>query len=149
MGVERNDIDLVAGARMRLAEADRRLAEVRREIAEHEAALAALRPEREKLEFDRAAMHFIVAGGPATAAMPERRKVDRQELISLIKERMAAAGQPLSVAEIHAYLEDTALLDLGSNARNYLCGILSKGKTVHFASHGKQGWGLAGPSPEA
>jgi hypothetical protein len=125
-------------------EAEGRLREVRRAIAEHEAALAALQPELQKLEFERAAMSYIVSGVPAGETA--RRKVERQELIGLIKTRMEALARPLSVAEIHDYLEREAQLDLGSNARNYLCGILSKGKALHFVNLGKQGWWLAGHS---
>lgn len=146
--LESHDIDLITGARTRLSEAEKRRAEVRRAIAEHEAALMALRSELDKLDFECKAMSYIVSGAPAAASLSARRKVDRQELISLIKERMDQAGKPLSVSEIHAYLEDEAQVDLGSNARNYLCGILSKGKALHFESFGKQGWWLAGHSPE-
>lgn len=139
-----NDIDLKAGAKARLEAAEGRIQEVRRVISEHEAALAALRAELGNLEFERAAMRFIMEGAGAPSEAPSLRKVDRQELIGIIKSRMDALDRPLSVSELHAYLEHEALLDLGSNARNYLCGILSKGKGQHFVNLGKQGWWLAG-----
>lgn len=142
------DIDLKAGARARMAAAAERLQEVRREIAAHEAALEALRSELQDLEFEVAAMRFIVEGAASSEA-PARRKVERQELIALIKEYMEDQGRPLSVSELHEYLEDEALLDLGPNARNYLCGILSKGKAQHFANLGRKGWWLAAPASEA
>ncbi len=144
-----NDIDLKSGARARLAAAEGRIQEVRRAIAEHEAALAALRSELPNLEFERAAMRFIVEGAAGTPEAPVLRKVDRQELIGIIKSRMEAQDRPLSVSELHDFLEREACLDLGSNARNYLCGILSKGKAQHFVNLGKQGWWLAGRSAEA
>ena len=139
-----NDIDLKAGAQARLAAAEGRIQEVRKAVAEHEAALAALRSELDNLEFERAAMRFILEGAGAPAETPVLRKVDRQELIGIIKGQMEALGRPLSVSEIHEYLERDAQVDLGSNARNYLCGILSKGKAQHFVNLGKQGWWLAG-----
>lgn len=139
-----NDIDLKAGAKARLAEAEGRIQEVRRAIAEHEAALAALKTELPTLEFELAAMRFILEGAPALAEPPTLRKVDRQELIGIIKDRMDALGHPVSVSELHDFLESDAQVDLGPNARNYLCGILSKGKAQHFVNLGKQGWWLAG-----
>lgn len=142
-----SDIDLRAGAHARLAAAEARIREVRRLVAEHEEALVALRAELPALEFEVAAMRYIVEGAPVAAGAPTRRKVDRQELIGVIKARMAAADRPLSVSELHAYLEQEAGLDLGSNARNYLCGILSKGKSQHFVNLGKPGWWLAGRPP--
>ena len=141
-----NDIDLKSGAKARLLAAETRIVDVRKAMAEHEAALAALRSELDNLEFERAAMRFIVEGTPSAAEMKPLRKVDRQELISIIKARMEALDRPLSVSELHDYLERDAELDLGSNARNYLCGILSKGKAQHFVNLGKQGWWLAGRS---
>lgn len=139
-----NDIDLKQGAKARLATAEARIQEVRRAIAEHELALAALRDELPSLEFEVAAMRFIVEGAPAPAEASALRKVDRQELIAIIKSRMEALDRPLSVSELHDFLEQEAQVDLGSNARNYLCGILSKGKGQHFVNLGKQGWWLAG-----
>lgn len=141
-----NDIDLKSGAKARLLAAETRIVDVRKAMAEHEAALAALRSELDNLEFERAAMRFIVEGTPSVAEMKPLRKVDRQELIGIIKARMEALDRPLSVSELHDYLERDAELDLGSNARNYLCGILSKGKAQHFVNLGKQGWWLAGRS---
>lgn len=141
-----NDIDLKSGAKARLLAAETRIVDVRKAMAEHEAALAALRSELDNLEFERAAMRFIVEGTPSAAEMKPLRKVDRQELIGIIKARMEALDRPLSVSELHDYLERDAELDLGSNARNYLCGILSKGKAQHFVNLGKQGWWLAGRS---
>ena len=144
IAVQPNDIDLKAGAKSRLAAAEARIQEVRRVMAEHEAALSVLRSELGNLEFERAAMRFIVEGTPSAAEARPMRRVDRQELIGIIKAHMEAMGRPLSVSELHDYLEREAELDLGSNARNYLCGILSKGKAQHFANLGKQGWWLAG-----
>lgn len=141
-----NDIDLKSGAKARLLAAETRIVDVRKAMAEHEAALAALRSELDNLEFERAAMRFIVEGTPSAAEVKPLRKVDRQELIGIIKARMEALDRPLSVSELHDYLERDAELDLGSNARNYLCGILSKGKAQHFVNLGKQGWWLAGRS---
>lgn len=141
-----NDIDLKSGAKARLLAAETRIVDVRKAMAEHEAALAALRSELDNLEFERAAMRFIVEGTPSAAELKPLRKVDRQELIGIIKARMEALDRPLSVSELHDYLERDAELDLGSNARNYLCGILSKGKAQHFVNLGKQGWWLAGRS---
>jgi len=144
--VQPNDIDLKSGAKARLLAAETRIVDVRKAMAEHEAALAALRSELDNLEFERAAMRFIVEGTPSAAEVKPLRKVDRQELIGIIKARMEALDRPLSVSELHDYLERDAELDLGSNARNYLCGILSKGKAQHFVNLGKQGWWLAGRS---
>ena len=141
-----HDIDLKSGAKARLLAAETRILEVRQAMAEHEAALAALRSELGNLEFERAAMRFIGEGTPSAAEIQPLRKVDRQELIGIIKARMEALDRPLSVSELHDYLEREAALDLGSNARNYLCGILSKGKAQHFVNLGKQGWWLAGRS---
>lgn len=142
--MQSNDIDLKAGAKARLAAAEGRIQEVRRAVAEHEAALSALRSELDNLEFERAAMRFIIEGAGGALEAPALRKVDRQELIGIIKSHMEAVARPLSVSELHDYLERDARLDLGSNARNYLCGILSKGKAQHFVNLGKQGWWLAG-----
>ena len=144
IALQPNDIDLKAGAQARLAAAEGRIQEVRKAVAAHEAALAELRAELNNLEFERAAMRFILEGAAAPAEPVALRKVDRQELIAIIKERMEALGRPLSVSELHDYLEREAQVDLGSNARNYLCGILSKGKAQHFVNLGKQGWWLAG-----
>lgn len=139
-----NDIDLKAGARARLAVAEQRIQEVLKALSEHEAAIASLRAELSNLEFERAAMRFILEGSPAPAETHPLRKVDRQALIGIIKSRMEELGRPVSVSELHDYLERDAKVDLGSNARNYLCGILSKGKAQHFVNLGKQGWWLAG-----
>ena len=144
IALQPNDIDLKAGAKARLVAAEARIQEVCRVMAEHEAALAALRSELDNLEFERAAMRFIVEGTPSATETRPLRKVDRQELIGIIKARMETMERPLSVSELHEYLEREAELDLGSNARNYLCGILSKGKAQHFVNLGKQGWWLAG-----
>ncbi len=142
--MQSNDIDLKTGAKARLAAAEGRIQEVRKAVAEHEAALSGLRAELGNLEFERAAMRFILEGAGGTVDAPELRKVDRQELIGIIKSRMEDVARPLSVSELHDYLERDARLDLGANARNYLCGILSKGKSQHFVNLGKQGWWLAG-----
>lgn len=142
-----SEIDLRAGAHARLTAAEARIREVRRLVAEHEEALTALRAELPGLEFEVAAMRYIVEGAPVAAGAPMRRKVDRQELIGVIKARMAEVDRPLSVSELHDYLEQEAGLDLGSNARNYLCGILSKGKSQHFVNLGKPGWWLTGRPP--
>ncbi|MNY22085.1 hypothetical protein D3C86_1556720 [compost metagenome] len=48
------------------------------------------------------------------------------------------------MGDLHAYLEQEAAIDLGANARNYLCGVLSRNKDTHFSSHGKGEWWLAG-----
>lgn len=92
-------------------------------------------------------MRFIVDGAQAPAAAVARRKLSRPELIAAIKDRMSEVGGPLEVEDLHAYLEHEAGIDLGSNARNYLCGVLSRNKNEHFVNHGKGEWWLAGHDP--
>lgn len=131
--------DLKDGARVRLEAVRGRIAEIRSELARHEEAIARLKAQLPDLEFEEAAMAYILGGSAPPA---ERRKVDRQELIALIEEHMRSVGRPVEVTELHEHLDRQ--VDLGSNARNYLCGILSKGKDRHFANVGKGLWWLAG-----
>lgn len=135
---------LKAGAQARLQAVRDRINCLAVEIAEHEAALQALRAQLPELRFEEAAMRFIVEGAPASAKAVERRKLSRPDLIAVIKDRMRAIGRPLEVGELHSYLENEAEVDLGSNARNYLCGVLSRSKDTHFINHGKGEWWLAG-----
>lgn len=137
---------LKAGAQARLQAVRDRLHRLTTEIAEHEAALQALRAQLPELQFEEAAMSFIVEGAPAAFSTKsvERRKLSRPELINLIKEHMRKVGRPLEVGELHQFLEGDAHVDLGSNARNYLCGVLSRSKDTHFINQGKGEWWLAG-----
>ncbi|MNL74329.1 hypothetical protein D3C87_1999490 [compost metagenome] len=57
---------------------------------------------------------------------------------------MSELGRPVEVGDLHAFLEQEAAIDLGANARNYLCGVLSRNKDTHFVSLGKGEWWLAG-----
>lgn len=147
------DVNLKAGAKARLQAVRTRIEEVRREIARHERAIAELRGQLPDLEFEEAAMRYILEGAPAEPAAPAtagegRRKLSRPELIAVIKEHLEAVGRPVEVGELHRYLEERARIDLGANARNYLCGVLSRNKDVHFSSLGKGEWWLAGrPTP--
>lgn len=145
------ETNLQQGAKARLAAARTRIEAITAAIAEHERAIEALRAELPELRFEEAAMRYIVEGTlPAAAIAPvvapsvSRRKVSRSELITLIKDRMDALGAPVEVGDLHAYLEGEAAIDLGANARNYLCGVLSRNKDTHFTSHGKGEWWLAG-----
>jgi len=138
---------LKQGAAERLKVLEAKHASVVAAIAEHERAIADLRAQLPELEFEVAAMRYIVAGPSGPAAPVERRKLSRPELVEVIRERMTSAG-PQEVGILHAYLENEAAIDLGANARNYLCGVLSRNKDTHFVNMGKGEWWLAGhPSP--
>lgn len=146
------DVNLKAGAKARLEAVRQRVAAVQQEIAQHEAAIAALKAQLPDLEFECAAMRYIVEGASTerqpVAASPAGRKLSRPELIELLKAHLEQAGRPLEVGELHRYLEREEGIDLGANARNYLCGVLSRNKDVHFANVGKGEWWLAGrPTP--
>lgn len=145
------ETNLQQGAKARLAAARSRIEAIAAAIAEHERAIQALRAELPDLQFEEAAMRYIVEGTipaamPAPAPTPgePRRKLSRSELITVIKDRMAALGAPIEVGDLHAFLEQEAAIDLGANARNYLCGVLSRNKDTHFTSLGKGEWWLAG-----
>lgn len=140
------DGSLKAGAQARLTQVRQQLAEVRREIVEHERACADLRERLPELEFEESAMQYILAGpAPEGAVVAPGRKLSRTELIHELKRLMAGRKAPWEVGELHALLEAEGI-DLGANARNYLCGVLSRNKEVHFANLGKGCWGLAGSS---
>ena len=139
-----DDQTLKSGAHARLKAVRDRIHDLLTEIEAHERALVALKAQLPDLQFEEAAMCFIVEGAPLTFVPSEKRKLSRSELIQVIKDRMKRVGRPLEVGEIHTYLEGEAALDLGSNARNYLCGVLSRGKGTHFVSLGKGEWWLAG-----
>ncbi len=146
-------MNLKAGAKARLQAVRARIEAVRREIAEHERALADLRAQLPELEFEEAAMRYIVEGAaaapaPVATSSEPRRKLSRPELIEVIKGHFTAVGRPMEVGELHRHLEEEERVDLGANARNYLCGVLSRNKDVHFANVGKGEWWLAGrPTP--
>lgn len=145
-------MSLKAGAKARLESVRRRVEAVRREIAQHEAAIAGLQAQLPELEFEEAAMRYIVEGASPgrqpLAASPARRKLSRPELIEVLKAYLDREGRPLEVGELHRYLEEAEGIDLGANARNYLCGVLSRNKDVHFSNVGKGEWWLAGrPTP--
>ncbi|HEY9899448.1 MAG TPA: hypothetical protein V6D00_09730 [Pantanalinema sp.] len=144
------DTTLKEGAKARLAAARSRIDAIVAAIAEHEREITALRAQLPDLQFEEAAMRYIVEGtlpqAPSAPAAPTapRRKLSRSELIAVIKDRMAGLGHPVEVGDLHAYLEQDEAIDLGANARNYLCGVLSRNKDTHFASLGKGEWWLAG-----
>lgn len=143
------DQSLKAGAQARLQAARAEIADLNRQIAAHEEAISALRERLPELQFEEAAMRYIVEGSSASSTQPNvsatsLRKVSRQELIELIKHHLGEQGRAVEVGELHAYLAGPASVDLGPNARNYLCGVLSRGKDVHFANVGKGAWWLAG-----
>lgn len=143
------DTRLKQGAKARLEATREKIEAIARAIAEHEREIEALRAQLPDLQFEEAAMRYIVEGAspvatPPAPVMTARRKLSRSELISVIKERMEALGRPVEVGDLHAYLEQEAGIDLGANARNYLCGVLSRNKDAHFASLGKGEWWLAG-----
>ncbi|HEY9856803.1 MAG TPA: hypothetical protein V6D05_13755 [Stenomitos sp.] len=147
------DVNLKAGAKARLEAVRARIESLRQEMAAHEKALADLRAQLPELEFEEAAMRFIVEGAAAVrprapASGEPRRKLSRPELIDVIKRHLEATGRPVEVGDLHQYLEEAERIDLGANARNYLCGVLSRNKDVHFANVGKGEWWLAGrPTP--
>lgn len=145
MSLDSPAVDLKAGARARLRAVQEQLTRLRGEIRAHEAALAALNEQLPDLEFEEAAMRFILEGTvpEAAAASATRTKLSRPELIEWIRERMMAEKRALEVAELHRML-DEAGIDLGANARNYLCGVLSRAKEVHFVNVDKGAWWLAG-----
>lgn len=147
------DVNLKAGAKTRLEAVRARIEAVRDEIARHEQAIADLRAQLPELEFEEAAMRFIVEGAAAvrpaeSGAGKPNRKLSRPELIEVIKAHLERVGRPVEVGELHQHLEESERIDLGANARNYLCGVLSRNKDLHFANVGKGEWWLAGrPTP--
>lgn len=142
-------MNLRARAKARLEAARQRSDELRSAIAEHERAIAELRAQLPELEFEEEAMRYIVEGAPSVPTVAEaRRKLTRPELIAVIKSYLERHGRPVEVGDLHRHLEESERIDLGPNARNYLCGVLSRNKDVHFANVGKGEWWLAGrPTP--
>lgn len=140
-------VALKQGAAERLRNIQAKLEALHSEMARHEQAIADLRAQLPDLEFEAAAMQYIVESQPAVApVVPSvaKRKLSRPDLVALIKEHMARRGQPVEVGGLHAYLDEEAQIDLGANARNYLCGVLSRNKDTQFVNLGKGAWWLAG-----